>query len=64
MRERISLRASAGTDSRPTMVLMSTGKKAMTTAMTTFEVWPKPNQAMKSGAKTIFGVAWKPTTNG
>ena len=60
----MSFRASDGTDSSPTIVLMRTGKNAITTAITILEVWPKPNQAMKSGANTIFGIAWKPTTKG
>ena len=36
----------------------------MAIAMTTFELSPWPNQATNSDANTIFGTAWKPTTQG
>ncbi len=42
--------------------LPGTGKNEITMAITTFDVCPKPNHAMNSGAKTIFGIAWNPTT--
>lgn len=37
---------------------MTTGKKAMSTAIRTFGVMPKPSQTTNSGAMAIFGTTW------
>ena len=55
---------SAGVARKPTIVLASTGKKAMVADMTTLEVMPKPNQMTMMGAIATFGSVWKATTYG
>ena len=48
----------------PATVLMTTGKKQMTAAMTTLELIPKPNHVRKIGASATRGVFWKAMTKG
>ena len=46
------------------MVLTISGKNATSAALTTFEVSPRPNQMMMSGASATFGIAWNMTMKG
>ena len=46
------------------MVLTISGKNATSAVLTTFEVSPKPNHTMISGASATFGIARNMTTNG
>ena len=56
--ERISSTASGGTDVRPRSVLIITGKKQMTAAITIFEAGERiPNQLFVIGAKAMIGIA-------
>ena len=60
--ERIRSEAFSSTDSSPTTVLITTGKNEMAIAITIFDSMPKPNQVMKIGARTTFGMTWNATT--
>src|SRR5437773_7502428 len=62
--ERISSSSFSSTDSRPTTVLITTGKNEMAIAITILDSMPKPNQVMKIGASTTLGITWKATTYG
>jgi hypothetical protein len=46
------------------IVFTSTGKKQMAAASATFDVIPKPNHAMNTGASATLGVVWKRITIG
>ncbi len=46
------------------MVLTSSGKKATSAAVTTFDVRPSPNQTMMIGASATLGMAWNMTMKG
>jgi len=63
-RERMSSCAFSSTDSRPTTVLMTTGKNEMAIAITIFDSMPKPNHVIISGASTTLGITWNATTYG
>src|SRR3954453_5199077 len=56
--------SSTSTDCSPRAVLMTIGKNAISAAITTFGVRPKPNQMRKRGASAIFGSTWADTRNG
>ncbi len=60
--ERIRSDALSSTDSRPTTVLITTGKNEIAIAITILDSMPKPNQVMKIGASTTLGITWKATT--
>src|SRR5579859_1954807 len=62
--ERMNSKLFSSTLASPTTVLMTTGKNAMVAAITIFEVNPKPNQVMNSGARMTFGVICNATTYG
>ena len=59
--ERMRLTRSSSADLRPTIVLTSSGKKATSAALITFEVSPSPNHTMIRGASAIFGSDWNIT---
>ncbi len=56
-----SIKVSALTAYNPAAVLTIIGKNAMNSAMTIFELIPKPNHATKTGAKATFGRALRAT---
>ena len=60
----IRLTLSSSAERRPTMVFTISGKNATSAAFTTFDVRPRPNHTMISGASATFGIAWNITTNG
>src|SRR5687767_12983565 len=43
---------------RPTMVLITTGKNAMSAVSTTLGMMPKPNQMIRIGAMATLGITW------
>ena len=59
--DRNSITVSRSVAARPAAVSTITGKNAMNSAITTFELMPKPSQATNTGAKATFGRALKPT---
>src|SRR5262249_60703287 len=55
---------SGSIEASPTAVLMTTGKKAIRNAISTFGSSPKPNQTRNSGATATFGMACDETRSG
>ena len=62
--ERIRLTRSSSAERSPTIVLTISGKNATSAALTTFDVSPRPNQMMMSGASATFGIDWNITMYG
>src|SRR3954452_20922134 len=56
--------SSAGVDRRPVAVLITIGKKQISTTIATFGPAPKPIQITSSGAIAIFGIAFRATSAG
>ncbi len=49
---------------RPSEKAAVIGKKMISTAITTLEAMPKPNQSTSSGARANTGTAWLSSTSG
>lgn len=61
---RISIRRRTSTLRSPAITLTSTGKKAISVAVSTLDCRPKPNQMISSGAIATLGTVCSASTGG
>src|ERR1044071_6149987 len=62
--ERASSSSSGDVERRPVAVSTTTGKKAITKAIASFDLMPVPNQTSRIGATATFGMDWLATRSG